>query len=68
MCVIFDRPVGEYGALVEWLLARNKPKYSEINLSQCYCAYHKFNIDWPGTDPNPQMWESGEKYLSMRQY
>jgi hypothetical protein len=32
---------------------KGKPKYWEINLFQCHCAYHSCHMDWVMIEPDP---------------
>ena len=39
---------------------RMKPKYSEINLSECPFAHQEFYIKWPGIEPDPSSVEASK--------
>jgi hypothetical protein len=41
-------------------LDREKPKYSEKNLSQCHFSGHKSHKGQPGIEPGPPRWEAGD--------
>ena len=32
---------------------REKPKYSDKNLSECYFVHHKSHMAWPAIEPAP---------------
>ena len=38
-----------------------QPNYSEKNLSQCRFVKQKFHMHWPGIEPGPLLWETGDK-------
>jgi len=38
---------------------RKKLKYLEKNLFQCHFLHLKFNMAWPGIEPEPPMLEAG---------
>jgi hypothetical protein len=39
---------------------RETPKYSGKNLSQCHFVHQKSHIDWPGIEPGPSRWKTGD--------
>jgi hypothetical protein len=42
---------------------RGKPKNSGKNPSHCHSVHHKSHTDWPGCEPGPPRWETGDWLL-----
>jgi hypothetical protein len=42
-----------------WNISRGKPKNSNKNLTQYHFVHHKSYLNWPGREPGPPWWETG---------
>jgi hypothetical protein len=47
------------GAPVEWNW-QGKTDNSKKNLSQCHFIHQKPHMDWPGIEPGPPQWKTGD--------
>jgi hypothetical protein len=59
-CPIVPAPVdcdGEFS--VEWRLAGETEVFGE-NLPQRQFVHHKSHMTWPGIEPGPPQWETGD--------
>jgi hypothetical protein len=44
----------------QWNIDKKKPKKTEKIPSQCNSLHHKCHVDWPGSEPVPQLREAGD--------
>jgi hypothetical protein len=42
-----------------------KPKNRDKNQSKCHLVHHKTHKDWPGSEPEPQRWETNRMSHGM---